>query len=356
MMMKKAVSMMAVILCLLLLVGCGGGSNASSGTPGGTPGSPSATQASIGGISTGEHKVIATVNGEDVYEDVYMEWYLENMSLTLGLDMSSDQDEQVVEFLLQNKYGYLVTFTEQIVLLQEARKNNVAAEDQDVEDYLKQIMGMYMADEESFQSIQAMWGFTDFTIRKFLKEQMTIQLLYEEKTKNVAEPEMTPEEYYNANPLEFRVDESRLVRHILVEELEEAKSIITSLNRGADFEELVMEKSIDTGSAVSGGFIGPFDSYGNLLSGGSLVEPFTEASFTLEKIGDFTQDPVESQFGYHIIILDEITPARTMAFEDVKDDLAYQILMEAKDAYFEVYYQEVISAADITYADGIPQD
>ncbi|MDR0469576.1 MAG: peptidylprolyl isomerase [Peptococcaceae bacterium] len=371
--MKKVASMMAILLCLSLFAGCGGSGNSGNNAPGASsgstaPGAPSGTsspgsavgstapQTSIGGISTGEHKVIATVNDEDIFEDVYMEWYLENMSLTLGLDMSSEQDEQVVAFIEQSKYGYLPSYTDQIILLQEAQKHGVAADDQEVEDYLLQIMGMYMADEESFKSIQAMWGFTDYTIRKFLKEQMTIQLLYEEKTKEVTEPTMTPEEYYNANPFEFRVDETRLVRHILVEQEGEAKSIISSLNKGEDFANLVMEYSIDTGSAVNGGFIGPFDSYGNLVSGGSLVAPFTEASFSLEKVGDFTQNAALSDFGYHIIILDEITPPYTLAFEDVKDDLAYQVLMEAKDVYFDAYYQGIMSAAVITYAEGVQVD
>ena len=353
--MKKAnrlIVLCLVLLALLLASACGSsrqGEQASQEEK--NQASEEKPKTSIGGISTGEHRMIATVNGEDIYEDVFMEWYLQTMTLGLGLDMSTDQNEQVASFLESYKYSYLVGYAEQTALLQEAGKNNIAAGEQEVENYRETLMTTYAGSEEAFQPIQAMWGFTDASLRNYLKQQITLQLLYEEKTKDITEPDQTPEAYYNENPTEFHIDETRTVRHILVEGLEEATEIIASLNEGADFAAFVAEKSLDEGSAENGGVIGPFDSYGAMAGGGNLVEPFTTASYALENVGDITQTPVESEYGFHIIILDEITPAYSQSFDEVKDDLTYQLLADAKEKRFDEYYQSVIEAASITYAE-----
>ncbi len=352
---KKIVSVLCIAaMALSLLTACGSGSAGSQEPQTQVP-------AAIGGVSTGEHKVIATVNGEDIYEDVYMEWYLETMSLSLGLDMSAELDAQVTSFLDSYKLSYLASYAEQIALKQEAKKEKVEVADKEVEDYIKELMNMYQTDEAGFKDIQTMMGFTDATIRRYIKDQMTIQHLYETKTESVTEPEQSPEEYYNAYPGEFKIDETRTVRHILIEAQEEeakaaarqeAEEIIKSLNEGADFAALVTEKSDDKGSAAAGGVIGPFNSAGVMDGGGSLVAPFTEASYALQKTGDITQEPVESQFGYHIIILDDISPARTKSFDEVKEDLATRLLQDAKDKYFDNYYTEIVDKAEITFAEG----
>ncbi|MEL7623067.1 MAG: peptidylprolyl isomerase [Clostridiales bacterium] len=352
---KRIVSVLCIAaMALSLLTACGSGAAGSQEPQGQVP-------AAIGGVSTGEHKVIATVNGEDIHEDVYMEWYLETMSLSLGLDMSTELDAQVTSFLDSYKLSYLGSYAEQVALMQEAKKENIEVADKEVEDYIKELVTLYQTDEEGFKAIQTMMGFTDETIRRYIKNQMIIQNLYEAKTEGITEPEQSPEEYYNTYPGEFKIDETRTVRHILIEAQEEeakaaakqeAEAIIKSLNEGADFAALVTEKSDDKGSVAGGGVIGPFNSAGVMDGGSSLVAPFTEASYALQKTGDITQEPVESQFGYHIIILDDISPARTKSFDEVKGDLATRLLQDAKDKYFDEYYSEIVDKAEITYVEG----
>jgi len=336
---KRALTILGVLILIsCLLTACGG--------------KPPRT---IGGISLGDHKVIATVNGEHIYEDVYMEWYLETMSLSLGLDMSTEQDEQVAAFLEEYKYGYLVGYAEQIALLQQAKNREISASEQEVEDYISQIMMMYQADATYFKSLLDMWGFTDEAFHQYLKEQITLQQLYTDITDNVTEAETSPLEYYNSYPEEFEMGETRTVRHILVEATEDADEVIANLNEGADFDELVAIWSTDPGAAVNGGSYGPFDSAGVIADGsGALVDPFTEASFALENVGDFTQTPAESEFGLHIIILDEIFDGHRIPFDEVEDDLAAHLLNEAKENYFNEYYNMVMEAAEITYAEGVP--
>jgi parvulin-like peptidyl-prolyl isomerase len=85
-------------------------------------------------------------------------------------------------------------------------------------------------------------------------------------------------------------------RHILVADEVTAKDIIEKLKNGADFAELAREFSTDTGSGAQGGDLGWFGK-------NQMVPEFEEAAYALENPGDFTLEPVQSQFGYHIIQL-----------------------------------------------------
>jgi len=107
-------------------------------------------------------------------------------------------------------------------------------------------------------------------------------------------------------------------RHILVETEDEAKAIIAQLKSDATaFEKLAMEKSRDAGSKVRGGDLGWFDV-------SSMVPEFSGAVSKLEK-GSFTQEPVKTQYGYHVILLEDIRPIEAPPFEEVKTDLAQHL-------------------------------
>ena len=102
-------------------------------------------------------------------------------------------------------------------------------------------------------------------------------------------------------------------RHILVEKEDDAKGIIAKLKGGAKFEELA-KSSKDPGSAEQGGDLGwaPPDAF---------VKPFSEAMMAL-KAGEYTQTPVKSQFGFHVIKLEETRDAQFPPFEEVKGQIA----------------------------------
>ena len=102
-------------------------------------------------------------------------------------------------------------------------------------------------------------------------------------------------------------------RHILVEKEDEAKAIIGKLKGGAKFEELA-KASKDPGSANQGGELGwaPPDAF---------VKPFSDAMVGL-KAGEFTQTPVQTQFGFHVIRLEETRDAQVPGFDEVKGQIA----------------------------------
>ena len=101
-------------------------------------------------------------------------------------------------------------------------------------------------------------------------------------------------------------------RHILVESEEDAKAIITQLGKKAKFEKLA-EKSKDTGSASQGGSLG-----WNIP--GNFVPEFANVMINLKK-GEYTKEPVKSQFGWHVIKLDDVRDMKVPSFEEIKPQL-----------------------------------
>lgn len=109
-------------------------------------------------------------------------------------------------------------------------------------------------------------------------------------------------------------------RHILVKTEEEAKAIIGELEGGADFVELAKQKSTGP-SGPKGGDLGYFGK-------GRMVPAFEEAAFALEK-GAYTKTPVKTQFGFHIIKVEDKRDQPLPAFEESKDQLRQVMLTEA---------------------------
>ncbi len=106
-------------------------------------------------------------------------------------------------------------------------------------------------------------------------------------------------------------------RHILVEKEEQAKAIIASLKKGAKFEDIAKKQSKDPGSGANGGDL-------DWASAGSYVKEFSDAMVKLAK-GKITDTPVKSQFGWHIIRLDDVREAQLPKLEEVKPQIAQQL-------------------------------
>ncbi len=115
-------------------------------------------------------------------------------------------------------------------------------------------------------------------------------------------------------------------RHILVETEAEAKAIIAAIKGGAKFEEQAKQKSKDPGSGANGGDL-------DWANASSFVTEFSEAMIKLEK-GQMTDAPVKSQFGWHIIRVDDIRQAALPALSDIKGQIAQQ-MQQQKMAEFQ---------------------
>jgi peptidyl-prolyl cis-trans isomerase C len=130
-------------------------------------------------------------------------------------------------------------------------------------------------------------------------------------------------------------DKEYKARHILVEKEEDAKAIIAKLKGGAKFEDLA-KQSKDTGSAANGGDL-------DWASPASFVKPFSDAMVGLQK-GQITETPVKTQFGYHVIRLDDIRAAKIPTLDEVKPQIS-ESLQQKK---LQAYQQELRAKAKIS--------
>ena len=114
-------------------------------------------------------------------------------------------------------------------------------------------------------------------------------------------------------------------RHILVEKEDEAKAIIASLKKGGKFEDIAKKSSKDPGSGANGGDL-------DWANPSSYVPEFAEAMIKLNK-GQMTDTPVKTQFGFHIIRIDDIRNAKLPAFEELKPQIAQQMQQQKLTAF-----------------------
>jgi len=156
------------------------------------------------------------------------------------------------------------------------------------------------------------------------RQQVLIQaLVQDEISKNPIKETDVKAEYERLSKLQG--DEVR-ARHILVETEDAAKAIIQKLGKGAKFEELAKD-SKDSGSAARGGDL-------DWSTPSNFVKPFSDALMALKK-GELTQTPVQSQYGWHVIRLDDIRKAQIPAFDEVKDQLRESLQRRQLGAFQE---------------------
>ncbi len=113
-------------------------------------------------------------------------------------------------------------------------------------------------------------------------------------------------------------------RHILVETKEQAEAILASLKKGGKFEEIAKKQSKDPGSGANGGDL-------DWAAPGNYVKEFSEAMVALKK-GEVSA-PVQSQFGFHIIRLDDVREAQLPKLEEVKPQISQQLQQQRMAAF-----------------------
>lgn len=234
---------------------------------------------------------VATVNGTQISRDMF-EFYAKAASGKSSSELTPEQREQVLDALVRGE-----------VVAQQAEKDGLA-KDPDVQAMLS------MARLEILQrAVQ----------QRYLKGKApTDAELHAEYDAQLAQ---MPKTEYHA-------------RHILVSSKEKADEITAQLRKGANFAQLASKESIDSTKA-QGGDLGWF-------APNSMVKPFSDALLTLKK-GQITPAPVQTQFGWHIIKLEDTRAVKPPAFESTKQQLE-QFVMAKK---FKAYTDELLKAAKI---------
>ncbi|MDD4527785.1 MAG: peptidylprolyl isomerase [Candidatus Margulisbacteria bacterium] len=150
-------------------------------------------------------------------------------------------------------------------------------------------------------------------IENIKKQVMVAQYLKDNIESKIKVSAKDAKKYYDENKDMFKKDDQIKARHILVATEKEAKDIIAKLNKGESFQALAREFSMDPGSKVNGGDLGWF-------AKGQMVKPFETAAFALKK-GEYTKQEVQTQYGYHVIFVEDKKDAEQLAYKDVSTEI-----------------------------------
>ncbi|WP_274019289.1 peptidylprolyl isomerase [Vibrio parahaemolyticus] len=173
-----------------------------------------------------------------------------------------------------------------------------------------------------------------------------VELSAEALKKQIQVTDEDVKKYYDEHLDKYSSEEQRRVAHILVEGDDEAKAqaILDELNAGADFAAVAQEKSDDFGSAENGGDLGWIEH--------DVMDPaFEEAAFALKNPGDMS-GLVKSDFGYHIIKLEELKDAVAKPFDEVAAEIKQELVdQKAVDQFYEL--QNELERVAFEYPDSL---
>lgn len=189
---------------------------------------------------------------------------------------------------------------------------------------------------DQLNSALMQYGMTMDDLREEAKTQVIVRKILEPQT-SVTDEDI--ETYYNENKASFATPEKVRASHILVATKEEAEEIKKELDNGADFATLAKEKSTDTASAANGGDLGFF-------SQGDMVESFEKAAFALD-INEISE-PIQSDFGYHIIMKTDYQAATNPTLEEKKEDIRKTLLDQQVSELSSTWMADLRSKAKIT--------
>jgi peptidyl-prolyl cis-trans isomerase C len=289
--------------------------------------------------------VVATVNGEKITgEELSQRVDLTKSSMEQqGVDFNGDNSQQLMDYLKKSVLEEMINYK---LLLQEARQLGQLTAEQ-VQEKITPLKEQFSSQEEYNEFLaQLMLSEEDIAYILNLQEQVTkdVAVVSEDDVKN----------YYDENIEQFEQPEQIQVRHILflvnegdqdnqvkhtdAEARSMAEEVITQLKQGRDFAELAKEKSEDNGTKTEGGLF--------TFSEGEAVKEFSDAAKSLSP-GQYTQTPVKSEYGYHVIKMEKKIAAKKYSLDEVKQQLTYQLNEKAKETKFSEYMQEVRNKATI---------
>ncbi|MEM7738219.1 MAG: peptidyl-prolyl cis-trans isomerase [Deinococcota bacterium] len=240
-----------------------------------------------------------------------------NIAAQQGMELTDDMFDQLISL----RPTYLDQLATELVLLTEADARGLTFSDEEVDTQLQTIIDGFESREEYEQLLDEA-GFTnEDQLRRLIRENETIRLIVTDIEANLEISEEDVQAYYDANEANFQQPEQACTRHILLETEEDANDVISELDGGADFAALAEERSTGP-SGPRGGDLG-------CLTPGQTVPAFNDAAFSAEI--DEVVGPVETQFGFHVILVYERSDATVAPLEQVEENIRQQLRGEVLD-------------------------
>jgi parvulin-like peptidyl-prolyl isomerase len=284
---------------------------------------------------------VATVNGKEITRKEYDQHYniiKAGYQLQQGITLDEKKDADTINKLRDMAYNDLVV---QKLLAEEAANKGVKVTDKEVQDNIKYLKESRNAgDSQGFDKFLKQLGLTEKELPAVLKAELTYNKMQEKVTAGVVVTDEETKDYYDKNIKMFEQPAGIQMYHILVKDEAKAREVISKLKSGSDWNTLAREYSTDESNKDQGGDLGVVNESTN------FVEEFKTAALKL-KPGEITQEPVKTQFGYHIIKAGEEKAASTVPFDEVKDTIKMQLESDKKDQAFSKYVDGLKKKADI---------
>lgn len=179
-------------------------------------------------------------------------------------------------------------------------------------------------------------------VERFKERTLLDSLMREEVDARVTVTQEEIKAYYDANQGNFTATDELRASHILVKTEAEATDLKKRLDRGDDLSSLARKVSLDAATKSKGGDLG-------VVKRGQTVPAFEKALLSL-KVGEIS-NPVPTQFGYHLIKLVDRTPGLPLSFEEAKEQVREQVLIEKKRKRFDELVASLRAKAKLRVAD-----
>ncbi len=262
--------------------------------------------------TSGSAAVLATVNGDEITTEEVNKVLLEGTQGrfdTLPADKQNELRQRIIEGMIAQELVY-----------DDAKRSGI------------------LESKEYKQELE--------TLVDRLRVQLAAKVWEQEQFEAIRVDAKEVKGYFEANPDEFVDKEKIRARHILVKNKAEAEAIIKSM-KGLSGDKLKNEfiaqaKSKSTGpSAAKGGDLGYFPR-------GQMVPSFNDAAFAMKE-GAMSSVPVQSQFGFHVIYVEDKKPAKKLGFDEVKNFIEQRLKMDKFKAHMEKKMADLRAKAKITY-------
>lgn len=227
--------------------------------------------------------VVAKVNGMEIRES----------DLTMA-EEDVGQNPQTQQLTGDAKRDYLVSYVADVMLVAKAAE------------------GKKVGDQKEFKSRLA-----------FIRNKLLMETLLQQEGK-AALTDAAMKKVYDDAVKQMGAEQEVRARHILVPTEDEAKAVLAEIKKGADFAELAKQKSKDPGAAAEGGDLGYFGKE-------QMVPEFAETAFKMDK-GQMS-DPVKTQFGWHIIKVEDKRTKPVPEFTQVKEQVETYVVRKAQADY-----------------------
>jgi foldase protein PrsA len=289
--------------------------------------------------------VVASVNGERITEKT-LNARVEEMAILYDVDLTSADGQEIKAYLQEEVLNSLVYET---FIIQEAKKQKISAAKSEINERLQMFKDNFV-DEAAYKEYLKLLKLKEGEIKKRLERELLTEKLFAQVTADITETSQDARKFYNENKEAYLIPEQIQVRHILLKTEADALDIIKRLDKGENFTDLVLEKSILPSAKQDEGLSDFFirdAAYIDNLGDDTVIPQFFEAAFNLKNVGDYTKTPVKTVHGYHVIKLESREKEQQLTFDEVEELIEQELLLQEKNLKFEEYTSELIKEANI---------